>query len=788
MLSVVWLAVFCLPGGPAVAARRPAFAAPGPSVATLYTLDDPASPISVVFNPTGARLIVTSKADGFVWANPSSGGGDTLTVNSVTQANGLNVSASVTKTGGPTFTVKYQLVPASGQLLVTLSGGTANIGNGVNFPYPFFAQGQGSTGFAVVPIHSGYVVPISATNLTAQFDALTSARMEWWGGTDSGNQRGWLGVAETDADYNLHTPAAVFEGQNVIGATPSYLGSNANTNHTQNLLSYDRVTHFQFLSSGGYVALAKQFRAWAAQNGLLKTLSEKDADDPDHKIEKLVGAPILYLWGDGRQTALLDALKNAGMARALIQVSLNDLDENKNFPCTEFPDSTGWCDAIRARGFQPGFYDIYNHIKTTTTATTCPYTGYFYLWPSTPSALAYVAANGTPKQDTTGWVTSALQQAQFAAVTRLPAHLSILNPDAYFFDTTCAVLGQEDYNSSPTYYASRAIDQANRYTLLNTAYSNPTKRLLTGTERGLSYAVPILHWGEGKMWMGDANGIADASVGVWNDFAYPQIMVDPIDLTTSNLLGTLLSDGYQAPLWDLVFHDCIITSVHWSRPHNKFVYAWDTADLWAMMRGQAPLLQLTYNGVKGQAFRTPATITDANGIAWTSRWTATGSRVMQTYNNVCGWHRQVGWWEMINHQRLTANRSVQCSEFSPDGGLSGKGIVVNLGVFDGNHSMTGTTWNGTMRGTALSVPVGQSATYSWINRTQIMNISTSTPGSTVLSFNAAPTQHYTLSSSPDLVSWTPITTFFNTTASSVAQQYADPLAGAPKKFYRLTIP
>jgi hypothetical protein len=84
----------------------------------------------------------------------------------------------------------------------------------------------------------------------------------------------------------------------------------------------------------------------------------------------------------------------------------------------------------------------------------------------------------------------------------------------------------------------------------------------------LPWAVQVLHWGEGKFWMGTASGLSQGDWVLWNDAAYPTVMVDPLDSATltPNALPALLSDGYQAPLWDLVLHDCIVTTTHWSRP------------------------------------------------------------------------------------------------------------------------------------------------------------------------------------------------------------------------------
>lgn len=675
--------------------------------AATYLLDAPDSPFSVAFSDSGARLTVTNKSDGFVWKNPDTGGGSTVTVNATTQSSATNLTANVT-ISGQSFTLGLELHPAVAELRVSLGGTNGTVGGGVVYPFPFFPT-DGS-GHAVVPVDSGYVVPV--TNTT--FNPSAGQRgMEWFGGTDANNARAWLALVDTPDDYELKVRTGTVGGPTRLGTAPNWRGSNNNPARNPNLLSYARSLRLRFLNDGGYVAMAKQFRDSAAERGWLKTLAAKKAENPSLDLDRFIGAPVCYVWGDGRSTALLDALTNAGISKALIQVSVNHVDQQKNFPATGLADRA-WFDAVRAHGFLGGFYDIYAAVRSAGQGGS-PYDGFYHLWPPTawPQWLYTTSSNTLVTNAISGDVCSQ-RAAEFAAGTRLPAHISRFGLDANFFDVVCAVDLREDFDTNYGHFATRTIDRANRLGLLNSAFTNAAKRLLTGTEQGRSWAVPALHWTEGKFWLG-ANGTG-LSDGSFNDNSYPQVMVDVVDPTNnggSNRLAGLLSDGFQAPLWDLVFHDCLVTSVHWHRAHNKYLYAWDHADRWAMLRGQSPLLQLTHDGVRGLASRQPNQLTNAFGDVWSSRWTVMSNRFAQTFTNVCRWHERVGYLEMIDHRRLATDRSVQMTEFSGDGGLSGHGIVVNFGVHDGAFGLTNAPWTGTLRGQNLSVPTAGFQTYSW---------------------------------------------------------------------------
>ena len=107
--------------------------------ATAYVLDDPASPIGVVFDANGGLFSVTNKADGFVWRNPTNGGGSVEQILTVSQTNTLSLSAGAKGPGNTQFTISCQLIPTNGQLVVTLHGPATQIPGGLEYPYPFFA-------------------------------------------------------------------------------------------------------------------------------------------------------------------------------------------------------------------------------------------------------------------------------------------------------------------------------------------------------------------------------------------------------------------------------------------------------------------------------------------------------------------------------------------------------------------------------------------------------------------------------------------------------------------------
>ncbi|MBI3987725.1 MAG: hypothetical protein HY343_12435, partial [Lentisphaerae bacterium] len=492
--------------------------------------------------------------------------------------------------------------------------------------------------------------------------------------------------------------------------------------------------------------------------------------------------------------SLLDTLTNAGLTNAVLLLSLNNKDHNGQFPNSAWPDTNGWLAAARSRGFMPGFYDIYRGAHTNGTPS-APYQGTYYLWPTNLLLdWAYRDRNGQPViggAATNQYEISAQLQVSFCRDTRLPAHLGRFGMDAYFFDTTLAAALYEDYSTNG-HFASRAMDLANRFALLESGYSNSVKRLIVGSEQGRSWGVPVAHWVEGKFWLGQASAVPQ-TYGAWNDNAYPALIVDVADPTSisNTTLGLLLSDGCQAPLWDLVFHDCIVSTVHWGRSHNKYLYAWDHNDLWAMLRGQAPHLNMVEAGVQGSAGRIPNTLTNAFDEVWSTRWTVMSNRYIQTFTSVCPWQAKVMYMEMTDHQWLKPDRSVQLTEFSGDGGWSGHGIVVNFGLYDGAYGVTNETWTGTVRNAALSVPVKGYRTYSWDTTRPALGItaSSSNAGAMVIRFSGEPGSAYGVEMASNLVSaeWLRMTTLVSgIVGTNLTYEYTDPdSAGLSQRFYRV---
>ncbi len=112
-----------------------------------------------------------------------------------------------------------------------------------------------------------------------------------------------------------------------------------------------------------------------------------------------------------------------------------------------------------------------------------------------------------------------------------------------------------------------------------------------------------------------------------------------------------VGQAYRLPLWELVYHDCVVAQWYWGDYNNKLPSLWDKRDLFNVLYGTPPMFMFDRN-----------------------LWRAQKARFAQSYRNTCPYVRAVGYAEMTDHRALTADRNVQQTTFA-----NGITIIVNFG-------------------------------------------------------------------------------------------------------------
>ncbi len=113
---------------------------------------------------------------------------------------------------------------------------------------------------------------------------------------------------------------------------------------------------------------------------------------------------------------------------------------------------------------------------------------------------------------------------------------------------------------------------------------------------------------------------------------------------------------YRVPLWELVFHDCVVTTWYWGDSSDFLLEAapeiTPKKDAFNILYGTMPMMWVNGEGA----------------------WHKNRAMFMRTYRNTCKLHEVVAKAEMLSHEYVTADRAVQRTRFS-----DGTEVIVNFG-------------------------------------------------------------------------------------------------------------
>jgi len=373
--------------------------------------------------------------------------------------------------------------------------------------------------------------------------------------------------------------------------------------------------------------MCKRYRSYAQTMGLFKTLDEKRKENPN--VDLLIGSANIWYWNDKDSVAMAQEMIGAGIKRMLWS--------NARLPNV---------DSLNKLGLLTGCYDIYQDIMNPAKYPDLPWIHPDWLPEAWPSQLV-LDPKGNPidgwkvkLRDGTLYPCGVLSD-RFApdyARARIKADLAKSPYGARFIDTTTASAWREDY--SPDHPQTRSESRKWRMELLNVV--SREFHLVTGSETGVDTAVPYVDYFEGMLSLGPYR-LPDAGRDM------EKIWTDP---PPENLIKFQTGAFYRLPLWELVYHDCIVSHWYWGDYNNKIPELWDKRDLFNMLYGTVPMFMFD------REF-----------------WNEHKDRFVQSYRNTCPLARSVGYSEMVGHQWLTPDALVQQTRFA-----NGVTVTVNFGV------------------------------------------------------------------------------------------------------------
>jgi hypothetical protein len=165
--------------------------------------------------------------------------------------------------------------------------------------------------------------------------------------------------------------------------------------------------------------------------------------------------------------------------------------------------------------------------------------------------------------------------------------------------------------------------------------------LVTGSETGHEASVGYLHFFEGMMSLGPYR-VPDAGRNM-------QQIVDP---PPERVAKFQTGHFYRLPLWELVYHDCVVSYWYWGDYNNKLPSLWDRRDLFNALYGTPPMFMFNRR-----------------------RWQENRERFVQSYQTAARVAHLTGYSEMLSHAWLSEDHAVQQTKFA-----NGVEVTVNFGT------------------------------------------------------------------------------------------------------------
>ncbi|MEN1680514.1 MAG: glycoside hydrolase [Planctomycetota bacterium] len=433
--------------------------------------------------------------------------------------------------------------------------------------------------------------------------------MPWIGVFDQGRGDGVMTVIDTPADAEV---SLIADAEGRHWPQPRWMAS-------MDRFGYERSCTMHFFDGGGYVALAKRYREVARKAGLLKTLEEKARDKPE--LARIKGAPLLWAGRDAKEQ--MEVAAALGVRRGVVN------------NCTK-RHKVEW---LTERGYLVGRYDSYTDIfegpvdfqrdDIDKTAVR--------LRPGLGPMNGWQFEDGRQM----AWRSSAFWMQ--AARSYVPRHLAKSGHNSRFVDVAVAATPTEDW--APEHTFDRRQDLAQRrevFTYLNEL------GLPLGTEHGNDWAADLVDWHEGSL----------SGPFWWSSWPAGHLKAPTREQLSDNYLKFGMGYAHRVPLWQLVYHDCLVSSWYWGENAGMLYHAApelaDRKDLFTLLYGGTPLLWID---------------SPDRGYGWPKnqrRW-------LKTHHDTCKFFEEVAFAELTDHQFLSDDRALQRSSFS-----GGAEVTVNF--------------------------------------------------------------------------------------------------------------
>lgn len=462
--------------------------------------------------------------------------------------------------------------------------------------------------------------------------------MAWMGITDKKFQSGYMAILDTPFDAGLHTTR---QPNGLITFAPAWQAS-------LETFGYDRKIIYYFFDRGGYVAQCKTYRDYIWPKNNVRTLKERVTKMP--AIDKMMGAPHIYVWDTARNIEFARHMKTVGVEKALILWNANH---------TPYP-AIGFDTQLKEIGYGTGGYELFSDLHKRDTAYyeydwNGPLRHRLTVYPGMFNELAARKKDGSTYANQFGtYVCPSTIRPQIER--RILARAKEYPHECYFLDVYQANGLYECYSKDhPLTREGYA-----REIIKNYKYVEDTFGQYVGGEWGADFAAGHSIFVHGMMtlqrtWFGsdiDKKGTI-YYYGNWKNNSRPSIMLGS-RTAPDKYMKYSINEATRVPLYELVYHDAVVTSWRWEDGNHHNPEIWWKKDLFNILYGSAPLWSIDR-----------------------SRWEEYEQTFIESYKKICPWLQKIGYDEMLSHSFITPDGKIQMSEFS-----SGNRVIVNFSDID----------------------------------------------------------------------------------------------------------
>ncbi len=420
---------------------------------------------------------------------------------------------------------------------------------------------------------------------------------------------------------------------------------------------YDRATRFVFFDHGGYVALAKRYREQAKIRGFYIPFTEKIKRNPAYRksLEKLIGAANIWcLSGEFvklydeisgnhpatperrkfmlRQLEIYREMRDNGMDRLIIGAGADaDLVQKIN----------------ELGGTLTSRYDIYQDVMNPARYKDLTAIKNEWARESYPKDLRVNQDGSLAK----GWAVPQKnkdlpmvscnhlcdRQALPYARKRISGELQKKPYTARFIDVTACSGWSECYSKDHPMNKTESRLWKERLLELPGKEFN----LVLGSETGHEAFVPACDYFEGMMSLIHYR-VPDSGrnmAKIWDQAPEPVAKFQT-------------GEFYRIPLWELVYHECVVSYWYWGDYNNKLPALMDKRDLFNALYGVPPMYVITPDN-----------------------WDEQKKRIFKSYKIAAETAKLTGMSEMTDFKILTSDRTVQQTKFA-----NGVTVTVNFGA------------------------------------------------------------------------------------------------------------